>query len=49
VTMYFALAGALLVLVAVALSQWWNRVGLSARRRPSASAPSGASDAPQPI
>jgi Ca-activated chloride channel family protein len=34
VTMYFALAGALLVLVAVGLSQWWNRVGLSARRRP---------------
>jgi Ca-activated chloride channel family protein len=49
VTMYFALAGALLVLVAVGLSQWWNRVGLSARRRPSASALPAARDAPQPI
>jgi len=49
VTMYFALAGALLVLVAVGLSQWWNRVGLSARRRPPAPAPRDASDALLPI
>jgi Ca-activated chloride channel family protein len=49
VTMYFALAGALLVLVAVGLSQWWNRVGLNARRHPSAASPSDAPGAPLPI
>jgi Ca-activated chloride channel homolog len=32
VTVWFALAGAILVLAAVGLSQWWNRPGAPARR-----------------
>jgi Ca-activated chloride channel family protein len=29
ITVWFALAGAILILVAVGLSQWWNRSGPS--------------------
>ena len=35
ITVWFALAGALLVLVAVGLSQWWNRARPAPRLEPS--------------